>query len=710
MGSTRNSVSPLPDVMIGSTGSRLNLPKSPADFKDTGSIASGLSSGNGFGIILKDVHENSVRQDFVKILLLLAFPLLTIVILSCVTAIQTIHVVKIADETRTAVEINSLSTDLVACLQVERGLSTGILGSSENTSLEPQTIKLDNARNLTDGNLTLIKESSDFQFPEIVVGNETIRSLHELTETIIGHRKGVDNRSVTPEDNVNFYTSINVGIINGDIAFTAKLDGGLLWSLIVARDLLLQATDLLGIARALGTQYYTSCQLTRESVEWFARVHAQGEQLLLIAFAYESTLAEIYEDKLVEKNVETDILSEKRAQVMKNENVCTGLTPEQRSVNAIQWFDNMSKTIESIIATRTELALTIIETSIGDKRRAKWNTVICIFGLFMTITVCLFSGAWYANYSYSTLYQIAEFAKELSSKTGELKKQKKRAQLLLLQILPETVCDRLQRGLGVPAEQFDVVTIYFSDIVGFTTIAATKTPMEIIELLNALYSLFDHCIDLYNVYKVETIGDAYMVVSGLPEPNENHASEIGCMAVDLLNQVQNFQPPHISGQRLALRVGLNTGPCVAGVVGIKMPRYCLFGDTVNTASRMESTGQAFKIHISEATKEAIETSGGDISHRVVTRGVVFVKGKGKMQTYWLEDCKINHSPRQLTPSQGTTVSWFDMEVQNNIPNPSVSSMQDLGRSRASVKDQQLAINNLNIRQDARPSTGISRVI
>ncbi|PIK37630.1 hypothetical protein BSL78_25537 [Apostichopus japonicus] len=384
----------------------------PSVWLQHGSIASGLSSGNGFGIILKDVHENSVRQDFVKILLLLAFPLLAIVILSCVTAIQSIHVVKIADETRTAVEINSLSTDLVACLQVERGLSTGILGSSENTSLEPQIIKLDNARNLTDGNLTLIKERSDFQFPEIVVGNETIRSLHELTETIIGHRKGVDNRSVTPGDNVNFYTSINVGIINGDIAFTAKLDGGLLWSLIVSRDLLLQATDLLGIARALGTQYYTSCQLTRESVEWFARVHAQGEQLLLIAFAYESTLAEIYENKLVEKKVEIDILSEKRAQVMTNENACTGLTPEQRSVNAIQWFDNMSKKIESIIATRTELASTIIETSIGDRRRAKWNTVICIFSLFMTITVCLCSGAWYANYSYSTLYQIAVYEKE----------------------------------------------------------------------------------------------------------------------------------------------------------------------------------------------------------------------------------------------------------------------------------------------------------
>ncbi|XP_071823674.1 uncharacterized protein [Apostichopus japonicus] len=703
----RNTISPAPDVISEPMVSKLRL-RSRSDIKDTESICSNFSDRTD--VSLSELKHYSVQKDYAKILLLLAFPLLTIVVLSCVTAIRTIQMVNIAEKTRNAIEINSLTSSLVARLQVERGVSTGLLGSSGNTSLEPQIKQLDNARNLTDGNLTLLKERSDFQFPEIVVGNETIRSLHELTERIIGHREEVDSRSVTPGDNIRFYTDINLGIINGYFQIATKLDGGKLWSLIVARDLLLQATDLVGIARALGTQYYSSCQLTRESVEWFARVTAQGEQLLLIAFAYNTDLIKTYENNLKIKNVDTAVLSDKQSEILKNENACSEVKPEERSSSLEEWFDIMSKKIESIIVTRQELALTIVNDATRESKRAKWNTVICILALVATIVACLCSGAWYAKYSYNSLNQIAEFAKELSSKTGELKKQKKRAQLLLLQILPETVCDRLQRGLGVPAEQFDVVTIYFSDIVGFTTIAATKTPMEIIELLNALYSLFDHCIDLYNVYKVETIGDAYMVVSGLPEPNENHASEIGCMAVDLLNQVQNFQPPHISGQRLALRVGLNTGPCVAGVVGIKMPRYCLFGDTVNTASRMESTGQAFKIHISEATKEAIETSGGDISHRVVTRGVVFVKGKGKMQTYWLEDCKINHSPRQLTPSQGTTVSWFDMEVQNNIPNPSVSSMQDLGRSRASVKDQQLAINNLNIRQDARPSTGISRVI
>ncbi|PIK57409.1 hypothetical protein BSL78_05675 [Apostichopus japonicus] len=225
--------------------------------------------------------------------------------------------VNIAEKTRNAIEINSLTSSLVARLQVERGVSTGLLGSSGNTSLEPQIKQLDNARNLTDGNLTLLKERSDFQFPEIVVGNETIRSLHELTERIIGHREEVDSRSVTPGDNIRFYTDINLGIINGYFQIATKLDGGLLWSLIVARDLLLQATDLLGIARALGTQYYSSCQLTRESVEWFASVTAQGEQLLLIAFAYNTDLIKTYENNLKIKNVDTAVLSDKQSEILK---------------------------------------------------------------------------------------------------------------------------------------------------------------------------------------------------------------------------------------------------------------------------------------------------------------------------------------------------------------------------------------------------------
>uniref|UniRef100_A0AAR2K2A5 Guanylate cyclase n=1 Tax=Pygocentrus nattereri TaxID=42514 RepID=A0AAR2K2A5_PYGNA len=226
------------------------------------------------------------------------------------------------------------------------------------------------------------------------------------------------------------------------------------------------------------------------------------------------------------------------------------------------------------------------------------------------------------------LSRMEQYANNLENlveeRTQAYLEEKRRAENLLYQILPHSVAEQLKRGETVQAEAFDSVTIYFSDIVGFTSMSAESTPLQVVTLLNDLYTCFDAIIDNFDVYKVETIGDAYMVVSGLPVRNGKlHAREIAGMSLALLEQVKTFKIRHRPNDQLRLRIGIHTGPVCAGVVGLKMPRYCLFGDTVNTASRMESTGEALRIHVSSATKEVLDEFGyfdlqlrGDVEMKV----------------------------------------------------------------------------------------------
>ncbi|XP_018019418.1 atrial natriuretic peptide receptor 1 isoform X2 [Hyalella azteca] len=228
---------------------------------------------------------------------------------------------------------------------------------------------------------------------------------------------------------------------------------------------------------------------------------------------------------------------------------------------------------------------------------------------------------------------------EVHEQTLSFLEEKRKWENLLHEVLPKSVAQKIinqqnnNRKLDV-AESFECVTIYFSDIVDFAKISASSDPMQIVDLLNELYSLFDDTISKFDVYKVETIGDAYVVASGLPTKNGMlHLREIARMSLALLDAVRSFKSDALPEQKLEIRIGINSGRCVAGVVGENKPRYCIFGDTVNTASRMESSGEPMKIHVSDSTHSLLQQHHPQFL--LERRGPIAIKGKGTMVTYWL---------------------------------------------------------------------------
>ena len=222
----------------------------------------------------------------------------------------------------------------------------------------------------------------------------------------------------------------------------------------------------------------------------------------------------------------------------------------------------------------------------------------------------------------------------VENRSLELFTEKARAENLICELLPKSVFEQLKQGRQVQPETFEEVTIFSSDIEGFTKIASLATPMGIVSLLNRLYMLFDNVIDKYDVYKVATIGDAYIVVSGLPERNgDRHAGEIALLSLELIEAIEGFEIPHIPRTFLNMRVGLHSGPCVAAITGLKMPRYLLFGDTVNIGARIEALGEAMKVHVSDTT---IKLLVGDRRFIVQLReDKMEIPGHGTMQTAWL---------------------------------------------------------------------------
>ena len=222
----------------------------------------------------------------------------------------------------------------------------------------------------------------------------------------------------------------------------------------------------------------------------------------------------------------------------------------------------------------------------------------------------------------------ARQASQLQDAYQQLEAEQTKSDQLLLNVLPAAIVLRLKRNEKNIAESFGEVTVMFADIVGFTELSSRVSATAVVEVLNDIFSAFDHLADRHGLEKIKTIGDAYMVVGGLPTPRSDHAEAIAAMAIDMLQEIRRLSLVH--SEPFSIRIGIHTGPVVAGVIGLKKFIYDLWGDTVNIASRMESHGITGCIQVTAETYEILKDK-----YTFQKRGAIQIKGKGYMITYLL---------------------------------------------------------------------------
>lgn len=204
-----------------------------------------------------------------------------------------------------------------------------------------------------------------------------------------------------------------------------------------------------------------------------------------------------------------------------------------------------------------------------------------------------------------------------------------RSELLLQSLLPRSIAARLKYTPDEEvADKFDAVSILFADIVGFTSFASERSASDVVSFLNKIFSRFDNLAEKYGLEKIKTIGDEYMVAGGMPDPRDDHAWAIAQMALDMMRVIEEISEE--IGHSVTLRIGLHTGPAVAGVIGRNKPFYDVWGDTINMASRMQSTGEPGRVQVTEEMMRALSRS-----YEFEPRGLVDVKGQGLVRSYFV---------------------------------------------------------------------------
>lgn len=368
-----------------------------------------------------------------------------------------------------------------------------------------------------------------------------------LVEYLSVQRENFRRGNTTLDDRLSFYWEVITSLVTG---LPVGTETEVVYTHLFAYQALAKSWDAFELQRILGLQYFSFGNLSLVNSIYFIGNSSLSQDLFLRGFSCSRHLETLYRMHFKDNSLRSRF-NEMTSQILHNTN------PAPVIENPLMWNQMCDEYVERFQILKNRILDDILDISLDPKLNEQVIWVAVYVTLFViVIAICVFV----IHNAYHTTKSIHATVSTFTNRVIELRKEKRKTEHLLAEMLPKTIAKQLRQGFDVRAEQFDCATIYFSDIADFTDISSESQPMQIVSLLNNVYNFLDSKIELYDVYKVETIGSVYMTVSGVPLRNkERHASEIAMMSIDILEATEDFVIPHMPSRGLQLRIGAHTG-------------------------------------------------------------------------------------------------------------------------------------------------------
>ncbi|KAK2169344.1 hypothetical protein LSH36_11g13072 [Paralvinella palmiformis] len=520
-------------------------------------------------------------------------------------------------EARKALDFSIDLTHVVHALQKER--DTSVVYAARNDNII-QTLSRQYA--ITD---KVISGFSRVRGWKIMTSHYMFLSSADSLESHLKNHRLRVSKNRTPRGELQFYGEVIDALMNWFPKSLPTASVGSVWKMFVSLNEVIKCKNMFSLERAFGSLYFINGGFTAVDDYFdYERVQDIAINSLITSTEYSKVAKTVFTEKISGTSKMAFSVRIMRNQITSDPfGKVNNLQP---SIDKFQWwYNNVTLHIDQLLDMRQKICTAILKT-LDTNEDIDETFLICISFLF---GVMVSSYPVVVMFLYSVTTGLHRYIILMGNRTKIMRKEQAGVDNLLYAIIPKSIAAQLKKSKNIVAECYEEATVFFSDIVDYTGICSKSRTIEIVYMLDDIYSCFDEVIRSHDVYKVTTIGDSYMMVSGIPERNgRRHATEMCSLALDIAERVSRLVIPHMLDRKLELRIGIHTGPVTAGILVGHRPRYHLFGNTVKIASQMESTGLRNRIQISDTTRKYLEEEGGFVCEEKEEQ----VDG---MTTHWL---------------------------------------------------------------------------